>query len=298
MCGIVGLFLKNEKLEPDLGRHLSRMLASMSARGPDSAGIAIYGAGSVERIKLTLRITDASSDSDLATGLEAELGAPVDLVRRSNHVVLGIPGDRQSEALAWLHQHYAGVHLVSAGSRMEIYKEVGRPEQVAGQFKLSEMRGTHGIGHTRMATESAVTTDGAHPFSTGADQCLVHNGSLSNHNAVRRNLKREGLVFETENDSEVAAGYLTWRMRGGDSLREALTSSIDALDGFFTFVVGTRDGFAVLRDPIACKPAVMAESDDYVAFGSEFRALAVLPGIEDARVFEPEPATVYAWERR
>jgi len=298
VCGIVGLFLKNEKLEPDLGRHLSRMLASMSARGPDSAGIAIYGAGSVERIKLTLRITDASSDSDLATGLEAELGAPVDLVRRSNHVVLGIPGDRQSEALAWLHQHYAGVHLVSAGSRMEIYKEVGRPEQVAGQFKLSEMRGTHGIGHTRMATESAVTTDGAHPFSTGADQCLVHNGSLSNHNAVRRNLKREGLVFETENDSEVAAGYLTWRMRGGDSLREALTSSIDALDGFFTFVVGTRDGFAVLRDPIACKPAVMAESDDYVAFGSEFRALAVLPGIEDARVFEPEPATVYAWERR
>ncbi|MCW5716082.1 MAG: glutamine amidotransferase family protein [Bauldia sp.] len=298
MCGIVGLFLKNEKLEPDLGRHLSRMLASMSARGPDSAGIAIYGAGSVERIKLTLRITDASSDGDLATGLEAELGAPVDLVRRSNHVVLGIPGDRQSEALAWLHQHYAGVHLVSAGSRMEIYKEVGRPEQVAGQFKLSEMRGTHGIGHTRMATESAVTTDGAHPFSTGADQCLVHNGSLSNHNAVRRNLKREGLVFETENDSEVAAGYLTWRMRGGDSLREALTSSIDALDGFFTFVVGTRDGFAVLRDPIACKPAVMAESDDYVAFGSEFRALAVLPGIEDARVFEPEPATVYAWERR
>jgi glutamate synthase domain-containing protein 1 len=158
------------------------------------------------------------------------------------------------------------------------------------------MSGTHAIGHTRMATESAVTTNGAHPFSTGEDQCLVHNGSLSNHNAVRRTLRREGMAFATENDSEVAAGYLTWRMRQGASLRDSLSSSLDDLDGFFTFVVGTRNGFAVLRDPIACKPAIMAESDDYVAFGSEYRALSVLPNIESARVFEPEPATVYAWE--
>jgi glutamate synthase domain-containing protein 1 len=158
------------------------------------------------------------------------------------------------------------------------------------------MSGTHAIGHTRMATESAVTTNGAHPFSTGEDQCLVHNGSLSNHNAVRRTLRREGMAFSTENDSEVAAGYLTWRMRQGASLRDSLSSSLDDLDGFFTFVVGTRNGFAVLRDPIACKPAIMAESDDYVAFGSEYRALSVLPNIEKARVFEPEPATVYAWE--
>jgi glutamate synthase domain-containing protein 1 len=158
------------------------------------------------------------------------------------------------------------------------------------------MSGSHAIGHTRMATESAVTTNGAHPFSTGEDQCLVHNGSLSNHNAVRRTLRREGMAFATENDSEVAAGYLTWRMRQGASLRDSLSSSLDDLDGFFTFVVGTRNGFAVLRDPIACKPAIMAESDDYVAFGSEYRALSVLPNIERARVFEPEPATVYAWE--
>ena len=148
-----------------------------------------------------------------------------------------------------------------------------------------------------MATESAVTIDGAHPFSTGDDQCLVHNGSLSNHNAVRRTLKREGLAFETENDSEVAAGYLTWRMREGASLSQALEQALSDLDGFYTFVVGTRTGFAVLRDPIACKPAVMAETDQWVAFGSEYRALTGLPGIENARVFEPEPATVYAWER-
>jgi glutamate synthase domain-containing protein 1 len=168
---------------------------------------------------------------------------------------------------------------------------------VVREFGFAAMHGTHAVGHTRMATESAVTTAGAHPFSTGEDQCLVHNGSLSNHNAVRRTLQREGMTFATQNDSEVAAGYLTWRMKHGASLRESLASSLDDLDGFFTFVVGTRNGFAVLRDPIACKPAVMAESDDYVAFGSEYRALSVLPNIAQARVFEPEPATVYAWER-
>jgi glutamate synthase domain-containing protein 1 len=159
------------------------------------------------------------------------------------------------------------------------------------------MHGTHAIGHTRMATESAVTTDGAHPYSTGKDQCLVHNGSLSNHNNLRRVLKREGFSFETENDTEVAAGYLSWKMREGLSLGDALKVSLDDLDGFYTFVVGTENGFGVLRDGIACNPAVMAETDRYVAFGSEYRALAGLPGIETARIWEPEPATVYFWER-
>jgi glutamate synthase domain-containing protein 1 len=179
---------------------------------------------------------------------------------------------------------------------MELYKEVGLPSEVVKRFALAEMGGTHGIGHTRMATESAVTTDGAHPFSTGPDQCLVHNGSLSNHNSVRRTLAHDGLRFETENDSEVAAAYLTWRMRQGASIEGALDASLKDLDGFYTFVVGTESGFAVLRDPIACKPAVMAETDDYVAFGSEYRALVDLPNIACARVFEPEPATVYAWK--
>jgi glutamate synthase domain-containing protein 1 len=148
-----------------------------------------------------------------------------------------------------------------------------------------------------MATESAVTTAGAHPFSTGADQCLVHNGSLSNHNAVRRTLRRAGMSFETENDTEVAAAYLSHRMGEGAGLGEAMEGTLQDLDGFFTFVVGTKNGFGVVRDPIACKPAVMAETDQYVAFGSEYRAMVGLPGIENARVWEPEPATVYFWER-
>ncbi|HCV61939.1 MAG TPA: glutamine amidotransferase, partial [Alphaproteobacteria bacterium] len=166
----------------------------------------------------------------------------------------------------------------------------------ANRFSLSAMTGTHGIGHTRMATESAVTTMGAHPYSTGADQCLVHNGSLSNHNSLRRKLVRAGVNIETDNDSEVAAAYLTNKMELGASLGDALENALDDLDGFYTFVVGTRDGFAVLRDPIACKPAVMAETDQYVAFGSEYRALVDLPGIDTARVWEPEPATVYFWK--
>ena len=180
---------------------------------------------------------------------------------------------------------------------MEIFKEVGRPDKVAARFDLDRMSGTHAIGHTRMATESAVTTEGAHPFTTGPDQCLVHNGSLSNHNAVRRELIRHGLAFETDNDSEVAAGFLTWKMREGASLEQAMEASLDALDGFYTFVIGTESGFGVLRDPIACKPAVMAETDRWVAFGTEYRALVDLPGIEAAKVWEPEPAKPYLWER-
>jgi glutamate synthase domain-containing protein 1 len=181
---------------------------------------------------------------------------------------------------------------------MELFKGVGLPADVSSRFGLAGMSGSHAIGHTRMATESAVTTQGAHPFSTGPDQCLVHNGSLSNHNDIRRRLIREQMTFETQNDTEVAAGYLSWKLRSGARLDEALTSALDTLDGFYTFVVGTETGFGVLRDPVACKPAVMAETDDYVAFGSEYRALVDLPGISNARLFEPEPAKVYFWERQ
>ncbi len=186
---------------------------------------------------------------------------------------------------------------MGAGEAIEIYKEVGYPTDVSRRFDLALMSGTHAIGHTRMATELAVTTLGAHPFSTGPDQCLVHNGSLSNHNNLRRDLSHDGMTFETENDTEVAAAYLTWRMKQGLNLGEALEKSLEDLDGFFTFVVGTKNGFGVVRDPIACKPAVMAETGQYVAFGSEYRALTGLPGIDHAKVWEPEPATVYFWER-
>jgi glutamate synthase domain-containing protein 1 len=298
MCGIVGLFLKTPALEPRLGAMLSDMLGVMCDRGPDSAGFAVYGEGEAGRLKMTLRSGDADPRfDDLVPALAKAVGADIEANRRETHLVISFERAAETAVREWMERERPDLSIVGTGTRMEIFKEVGLPPDVAARFKLENMRGTHGIGHTRMATESAVTTNGAHPFSTGADQCLVHNGSLSNHNAVRRRLQREGIEFETDNDTEVAAGYLTWRMREGDDLKNALGASLTDLDGFYTFVVGTESGFAVLRDPISCKPAVMAETDDYVAFGSEYRVLARLPDIEKARVFEPEPATVYAWER-
>jgi len=297
MCGIVGLFMKDPALEPDLGRHLANMMGILSDRGPDSAGFAVYGAGATDGMKLTLRAPAHFDFEKLVASLRTLARSPVSLKIVDTHAVLSLAATDEAtirQALAAVPE----IAVVGAGTRMELFKEVGLPTEVARSFALDRMSGTHGIAHTRMATESAVTTDGAHPFSTGLDQCLVHNGSLSNHNAVRRELKREGLSFATENDSEVAAGYLTWRMRQGAPLDRALEQALDDLDGFYTFVVGTESGFGVLRDPIACKPAVMAETDRYVAFGSEYRALVDLPDIERARVWEPEPAKVYFWERR
>ena len=299
MCGIVGLFIKDPALEPDLGAMLAGMLEEMSDRGPDSAGFAIYGDGAPDSVKLTLRAECAGRAEDIAGRLRGN--PPVAHLHgvevRDTHVVVSV----STASLTALREHTApasfGAHLVGLGSRMELYKEVGLPADITTRFGLRQMRGTHAIGHTRMATESAVTTDGAHPFSTGRDQCLVHNGSLSNHNRLRQALRRQGLVIDTENDSEVAAAYLTWRMGQGLSLGQALEHGLAELDGFYTFVVGTEDGFGVLRDPIACKPAVMAETGGYVAFASEYRALADLPGVEHARLFEPEPAEVYFWKR-
>jgi amidophosphoribosyltransferase len=297
MCGIVGLFLKDKALEPQLGAMLTDMLITMTDRGPDSAGIAIYGGDANDgTAKLTVQSDNADSDLDtLATDLGAAIGADVTMSRNDTHAVMTLPADKAEAARAAVRELRPGMRGMSDGDTIEIYKEVGLPKDVAARFDISSMGGSHGIGHTRMATESAVTTEGAHPFSTGADQCLVHNGSLSNHNSLRRKLQREGVRIESMNDTEVGAAYLTWKMREGASLGEALESSLDDLDGFFTFVVGTKDGFGVVRDPIACKPAVMAETDQYVAFGSEYRALVNLPGIEDAKVWEPEPATVYFW---
>jgi glutamate synthase domain-containing protein 1 len=275
------------------------MLATMCERGPDSAGFAVYGTGDPGHVKLTLRAASPAFDFGTLVGqVSAAIGAPIVVTTHDTHAVLTVPVELEHKARAAIAELGSSVKIVSTGMRMEIYKEVGRPDAVAERFKLAEMAGSHGLAHTRMATESAVTTNGAHPFTTGRDQCLVHNGSLSNHNSLRRAMSNSGITFETDNDSEVAAGYLTWRMHEGASLGDALRMSLDDLDGFYTFVVGTESGFGVLRDPIACKPAILAETDDYVAFGSEYRALAALPGIETAKVWEPEPATVYFWERR
>ncbi|MFT3732461.1 MAG: glutamine amidotransferase family protein [Hyphomicrobium sp.] len=298
MCGIVGLFLKNPEMEPQLGKLLSGMLSTMCERGPDSAGFAVYGTSEKGRTKITLQSANAEEDFEaLEEALSKVKKADAKLSVNDTHAVLSVRSDKFDAIKALLAEDFPSIRIMATGENIEIYKEVGYPTDVAKRFDLAHMAGTHAIGHTRMATESAVTTLGAHPFSTGADECLVHNGSLSNHASLRRELVRDGMTFNTENDTEVAASYLTWRMKQGMNLGEALEKSLEDLDGFFNFVVGTKEGFGVVRDPIACKPAVMAETDDYVAFGSEYRALAGLPGIDKAKIWEPEPATVYFWQR-
>ncbi len=298
MCGIVGLFAKAPAIEQALGRHVHDMLVQMNDRGPDSAGVAIYrDPAPPGSCKLTLQHPDdAYAWEPLCAEALEEFGGEARIDRRANHAVLHLDAIAET-AEEWVGRAHPELRLMSAGAVIELYKEVGLPRLFAERFRLADLAGSHALGHTRMATESRVTTDGSHPFSTGLDLCLVHNGSLSNHNRVRERLRREGIVFRTENDTEVAAGYLTWRLREGASLVEALEGCLTDLDGFYTFAVGTADGFAVLRDPIACKPAVMAETDDWVAMASEYRAIATLPGADDARIWEPEPATVYSWER-
>jgi len=298
MCGIVGLFAKSPEVEERLGIHLAAMLAQMNDRGPDSAGVAVYRDPVPDgSSKLTLFSANPREDwRGLALELGNVFGAAVEPRVRASHAVLVVETDVE-QAEAWVRSKRSDLRVMSAGSVIEIYKETGLPRDFVGEFSLTDLHGTHALGHTRMATESRVTTEGSHPFSTGFDLCLVHNGSLSNHNRLRANLRREGIEFQTENDTEVAAGYLAWRMREGASLEEALESCLDDLDGFYTFAVGTKDGFAVLRDPIACKPAVLAETDEWVAMGSEWRAISVLPGSADARMWEPQPGVVYVWEK-
>src|ERR687893_2686492 len=287
MCGIVGLFAKDPEVEARLGALLGAMLSQLADRGPDSAGVAIYrDPAPAGATKLSLFSEDPEED----------WSAVGDAVVHASHAVVVLEGE-PDEVEARVRAEHPHLRVMSAGSRIEIFKEIGDPRGFVDRFGLPAMSGSHGLGHTRMATESKVTTEGAHPFSTGLDLCLVHNGSLSNHNLLRRTLRHEGIAFQTENDTEVAAGYLEWRLREGDTLQAALTACLADLDGFYTFAVGTADGFAVLRDPIACKPAVMAESDDWVAMASEYRAIAVLPGADVAEVWEPEPGRVYSWER-
>jgi glutamate synthase domain-containing protein 1 len=295
MCGIVGLFLKTEKHRPELGRLTALMLHEMRGRGPDSAGFAMYDEGAVGTTRLTLLSEGRKPDwSPIAKGIESVLDANVTVRPIHDHAVFETTGDGRA-ARQWVIDNVPDVDVLSHGRQIELFKSVGDPDLVASRYDLAGRSGTHAIAHTRMATESAVTTNGSHPFVTGSDTCLVHNGSLSNHNQLRRRLEQQGESFQTENDTEVAAGYVSWRLRSGDTIDEALKNALVDLDGFYTFAIGVENGFAILRDPIACKPAVVAETDDWVAMSSEYRAIAQLPDVGHATLFEPDPGRIYSW---
>ncbi|WP_278386664.1 class II glutamine amidotransferase [Candidatus Pelagibacter ubique] len=292
MCGIVGIYLKTKKYEKDLGKFLSGMLDGMATRGPDSAGFAIYTKQNKNKFKYSIclnQLTDKEFKKKISKFLKK-----ITLKTFSDHVVLETD-EKPKKVLEILDTKLKEVSLVGYGKSINIFKQTGNPKDVVRKFKLSSFSGTHAIGHTRMATESAITTQGSHPYSTSEDECLVHNGSLSNHNNIRRSLKKEGQKFNSENDTEVAAGYISNQISKGENLEETLKNSLKDLDGFYTFIAGTKDGFALLRDEIACKPAVVAETKDYVAVASEFQCMAHLPNVNTAKIFEPKPGIVYHW---
>lgn len=290
MCGVVGLLLKDGTRRPELGRLVTGMFETMGERGPDSGGLAVFGeptTGALRRFNVFAPRRDYPW-SDLATALDA----PVEALE--NHAVVSLAGTGP-DFRRWLAEYDPELHLLSAGRRINVWKDVGAAGAIAKRYRFPTLAGTHAVGHTRMATESAVSPARAHPFTAGEDFCLVHNGSLSNPNMLRRKLEAEGVAFETDNDTEAACRLIEWRLRVGDTLEQALEVAFRELDGFYTLVMGTGDSLTLVRDAFACKPAVIAETDSWVAIASEFRALAHLPDVASANVFEPEPERIYTW---
>ena len=304
MCGIVGLLVKNPLLRNQLGALMVPMLVGMTERGPDSAGLAVYTQPVADRChKLSLYSGEHAVDwPELLKQITADFApalAPVptlahEMSAHANHAVLTSAADPDL-LVAWLARHAPMIAVLSVGQSIDLYKDVGAPADIAERYRFKSLCGTHLVGHTRMATESAVTPAHAHPFTAGRDFCLVHNGSLSNPHLVRKKLEPLGIEFETDNDTEAACRFFEWRLREGDDLKTAVGRGFSELDGFFTFLMGTDTELLIVRDAFACKPAVVAETDDYVAIASEFRSLAHLPQISHATLFEPKPEEIYSW---
>ena len=295
MCGIVGLLVKEPQLRASLGKLMVPMLLGMAERGPDSAGIAVFGPPlPVEYRKYSLYSRcDPFDWQQLAQNFQEYFDAPAEIQSHRNQAVLIC--DRLPTAVKQWLKTWQTLQLLSVGRAIDLYKDAGTPAEVASRYDFEHLKGTHVVAHTRMATESAVTPDRAHPFTAGEDFCLVHNGSLSNSYSLRRQLEPHGISFDTDNDTEAACRFMEWRLREGDDLETAVQKSFVELDGFYTFLMGTSDQLALVRDAFACKPAVVAETNDYVAIASEFRSLAHLPEVKNAHIYEPAPEEIYVW---
>jgi glutamate synthase domain-containing protein 1 len=294
VCGIVGLHLRDPGLHPQLGRLLEAMLGQMAERGPDSAGVAVYG----DRRRCpegAAAVSVLGAPAGLASDLAAHL--PDVLVTVAGDTTVVAAAVAPDELAATVRAAAPDALIVGTGTELTVYKGTGHPRELARTYDLAGASGWQGLAHTRMATESAVTPAHCHPFSVGTDQCLVHNGSFANHATIRRELVAGGAVFDSDNDSEVGARFVAAQLAAGYDLEKSLKLLCERFDGFYTLLVSTKDSFAIVRDAIACKPAVVAETPEWVAMASEYRALAGLPGVEHARIFEPEPEEVYAWQR-
>ncbi|HEX7375488.1 MAG TPA: hypothetical protein VF278_00170 [Pirellulales bacterium] len=296
MCGIVGLLLKDRAASSSLGELVVPMFNCMGDRGPDSAGLAVFQPAPAAALRrFNLYTSDRNYDwQALGDRFREQCDRQARLEPLQKHAILTAAA-AAAETKRWLAAYDAALHLLSVGHSIDVYKDEGHPCEIADRYSFSKLSGSHCVGHTRMATESAVSPAHAHPFTAGEDFCLVHNGSLSNPYMLRRKLEAQGLTFETDNDTEAACRFIEWRLRLGDSTHQALEAAFAELDGFYTLLIATADNLTLVRDAFACKPAVVAETDDYVAISSEFRSLAHLPNIADANIFEPLPEEIYTW---
>jgi hypothetical protein len=289
MCGLVGIFYKSAgapRAGP-VGDVLVRMCQELWRRGPDSTGFAIYG--QAQAGSLVVRVDLDRPDVDAAAELVAvatEQLVPVTAWRSTGRSVrLEVGSDGNGKLADWIEEHVAGARVFSIGGSMEIVKDVGSAQQVDQSYGVSAMEGTHGIAHTRMATESIVDIAHSHPFWARPfpDIAVVHNGTITNYHQLRRRLEMRGHRFSTRNDSEVIAVYIADQLQGGASLEDALRASIGDLDGTFAYLISTERGIGLARDQFATKPLLYAENDEIVVLSSEEVALR--------RVF-PDPALV------
>lgn len=298
MCGIIGLLARTDEVRDRLGELLTPMVTCMGTRGPDSAGLAIFHTP-LDNGDRRYGFFHADHDFDWPSfhdDFNSQVASPSECRSLKNHAAI-VSSASPDDVKDWLKCFQPAVQMLSVGRSIEVYKDEGHPQQIADRYQFTSLSGSHVVGHTRMATESSVSPAHAHPFTAGEDFCLVHNGSLSNPNSIRRKLQRKGIHFETDNDTEAGCRFLEWRMSEGDTLEEAIEASFEVLDGFYTFLMATADRLVLVRDAFACKPAVVAQTGDYVAVASEFRSLAHLPGIESADVFEPMPEQIYSWQQ-
>ncbi len=309
MCGIAGIIYRDG--EHAVGADMTRMLQSMKHRGPDSTGYALFGPAS-EPYHMRVMLANGNPNGDIEAAqrlsrnrreveqrLDA-LGARVlsidDSVPHAVNISFEYDGDL--EALAHRLESVKGVEVLSIGHSLEIIKDLGDAETVAEGYRLDSFRGSHAIGHVRMATESDVDISGAHPYWAYpfSDIAVVHNGQLTNYFDWRRRLERRGRRFRSENDSEVIAVYLADKMSDGATLEEAMQASLEELDGVFTYICVTKDELGMAKDELAAKPLVLYESDDIVAVASEEIALrAVLD--REIETYDPYESEVMVWRR-
>lgn len=299
MCGIAGIFFKTQGSNQVLGKALVDMLDGCQHRGPDSTGFALYE-DDVEGLRLRFIVDgdDTEAAIDRIRAALAEHGAGIAKEKHEGATyVVDVHYSGEIRPFAYAMEHAA--KLVSIGSSLDIVKDVGTSHDLDATYRIGEIRGSHGIGHVRLATESEVKPEAAHPFwATGfADVAIVHNGQITNYWKMRRRLEARGFEFRTDNDSELIAVYVADKLAQGVRLETALEESVDDLDGTFSFLVSTKDGIGFAKDRLAAKPMVMYEDDALVAIASEEVSLnRLFPG-RPLSTTEPAPGTFRTWSR-